>query len=206
MFSLLCYRFLATGESFVSLAFQYRLGTTTVRQIVHSTLKAIERNMLGTQIPVPTEDMWRAVAAGYWEKWNFPNCIGAIDGKKINVRAPANSGSLFYDYKHNFSINLLALVDADSRFTYIHVGDYGGASDGGIFSTSPLKKGLDENTLQVPVDQMLPNGEAQGLMPHVIVGDAAFPLKRYLMRPYAGMNIRGPKMTFNYRLSLTVKS
>uniref|UniRef100_A0A8C6SNW2 DDE Tnp4 domain-containing protein n=1 Tax=Neogobius melanostomus TaxID=47308 RepID=A0A8C6SNW2_9GOBI len=194
-------RFLATGESFTSLAFQYRLGVSTVATIVHNTLEALESHMLGTQIPVPTEDIWSTVAAGFWEKWNYPNCIGAIDGKHIEIRAPPNSGSLFYDYKHHFSINLLAVVDADSRFIYIHVGDYGGASDGGIFSTSPLKRGLEQNRLHVPAPSLLPNDGPEGLMPHVIVGDAAFPLKPYLMRPYSGMNLRGPKQTFNYRLS-----
>uniref|UniRef100_A0A8C6T222 DDE Tnp4 domain-containing protein n=1 Tax=Neogobius melanostomus TaxID=47308 RepID=A0A8C6T222_9GOBI len=189
-------RFLATGESFTSLALQYRLGVSTVSSIVHSALEAIETHMLGTQIPAPTEEMWRAVSAGFWEKWNFPNCIGVIDGKRVNIRAPPNSGS------HHFSINLLAVADADSRFTYIHVhGDYGEASDGGIFSASTLKTGLEQKTLNVPADIPLPNGGQQGLMPHVLVGDAAFPQTTYMMRPYMGKNLPDPKQTFNSRLS-----
>ena len=32
-------------------------------------------------------------------------------------------------------------------------------------------------------------------MPHVILGDEAFPLKRYLMRPYSGK-----ELVYNYRL------
>jgi len=33
------------------------------------------------------------------ERWNFPNGIGAVDGKRIVIQQPANTGSHFYDYK-----------------------------------------------------------------------------------------------------------
>ena len=40
-----------------------------------------------------------------------------------------------------------------------------------------------------------------GKMPYVIVGDEAFPLKRYMMRPYPGRGLSESERIFNYRLS-----
>uniref|UniRef100_A0A8C6S8J4 DDE Tnp4 domain-containing protein n=1 Tax=Neogobius melanostomus TaxID=47308 RepID=A0A8C6S8J4_9GOBI len=149
-------RYLASGDSLWSLAFSYRLGHSTVIQSVHMVYAAIERLMMEEFLPIPSQESWTEVARGFWEKWNFPNCIGAIDGKKVNIQAPANSGSQFFDYKHHFSIVLMALVDADYRFRAIQVGDFGRSSDGGVFASSDMGKGLESGTLHVPPSATLP--------------------------------------------------
>lgn len=195
------HRFLATGESFISLAYQYRLGHSTVSESVHMTCRAIERQMMAAQFPKPTEQMWRNIATNFWEKWDFPNCIGAIDGKHINIRAPHKSGSLYFNYKKNFSIVLLALVDADCWFVNVQVGDYGRSSDGGTYSSSDLGRGMAAGALQVPADCPLPGSGKHGNMPFTMVGDAAFPSKPYLMKPFAGQRIPKKWGIYNYRLS-----
>lgn len=93
------------------------------------------------------------------------------------IQAPANSGSLFFNYKKTFSIVLLALVDAHYRFIAVDIGGYGRNSDGGLFANSKLGKSLEQNKLNVPKDNALPN--TQTIMPYVIVGNEAFPLKNY---------------------------
>lgn len=149
---------------------------------------------------VPTTDEWLEIANVFWNTWNFPNCIGALDGKHVTITAPFNSGSLYFNYKKTFSIVLLALVDANYRFIAVDIGSYGKNSDGGIFANSKLGKCLARDKLNVPGERKLPNTDT--VMPHVIVGDEAFPLKSYLLRPYPKTQIDDvKKQHYNYRLS-----
>lgn len=80
-----------------------------------------------TQVPRTPEE-WENVAAGFQEGWQFPNCLGAIDRKHVNVRSPQLSGSMYFNYKGTFSIVLMAVVDADYRFLYVDAGTQGRVS------------------------------------------------------------------------------
>jgi len=79
-------------------------------------------------------------------------------------------------------------------------GSFGRNSDGAVFAHSKLGKYL-ETHLGIPEDKQLPGTTC--LATHVIVGDEAFPLKTYLMRPYPGSQSKGDneKSNFSYRLS-----
>jgi len=53
-----------------------------------------------TTIITPTAaDEWRTVAKEFNDIWNFPHCLGAVDGKHVVIQAPSNSGSSNYNYK-----------------------------------------------------------------------------------------------------------
>lgn len=152
-------------------------------------------------MPEPNKELWEKSAAKYKELWNFPNCIAAIDGKHIQIRCPINAGSTFYNYKGTHSIVLLALVDPEYKFIAVDVGSYGRNSDGSVFANSKIGKKLERNLLGVPPS--IPLFEHSSPQPHVIVGDEAFPLKTYLLRPYSRHHLLGDesKKIFNYRLS-----
>ncbi|XP_015227457.1 PREDICTED: putative nuclease HARBI1 [Cyprinodon variegatus] len=194
-------RYLASGDSMVNLACSYRLGHSTVRNSVHMVYSAIEKVMMERFLPKPTEDTWKEVAQGFWEKWNFPNCFGAIDGKHISIQSPPRAGSQNSSHDRTFEILLLALVDADCRFRFIQVADFWRTDDGGMFAGSDLAKSIKSGTLHVPPSAPLPGAAHLGDVPFVMVGDAAFPLKTYLMRPYPEVRLNGKNRIFNYRLS-----
>lgn len=196
-----CYRFLATGNSFRSMEFNYRMGFSTVRNIVQDVCNAIWKKMGPIYMPKPTTAIWQESENGFRNYWNFPNCCGAIDGKHVNIICPINGGSNYWNYKGTNSIVLLAVVDPKYRFLVVDVGSYGKNSDGGIFEKSILGELIEKGKLELPAaNPLTPNSEP---LPHVIVADEAFPLKPFLMRPYSKNDVRNnePNKIFNYRLS-----
>lgn len=145
------------------------------------------------------EEEWLEIALDFALKWDFPNCIGALDGKHVNMKAPANSGSLYFNYKQNHSIVLMALADANYKFIYINVGAEGRNSDGGVFNNTKLYEALENKTLNIPSDRSLPMRDKA--IPFVMVADDAFAMKSYLLKPYAFNNLSVEERIFNYRLS-----
>jgi len=69
-------------------------------------------------VPSSVEE-WERISKEFEDRWNFPNCLGAMDGKHITMRCPVGSGSKFYNYKGFFSIVLMAVVDADYTFIWV---------------------------------------------------------------------------------------
>ena len=192
---------MATGDSFKSLGFSYRMGASTVASIIPEVCVALWETLSPLYMSAPKEQGdWESIADGF-KQWNFPNCIGAIDGKHVQIQAPPKSGSRYFNYKGTFSIVLMALVDAKCRFIYVDVGSYGRNSDGGIFANSSLGKALQQGEMVLPNYKVLPGAQDEEPMPYVIVGDEAFPLKTWLMRPFPGRNNTEEKRVFNYRLS-----
>ncbi|XP_026821628.1 protein ALP1-like [Rhopalosiphum maidis] len=182
-------RYLGSGDSFASLQYLYRVPKCTISKFLPEVCDSIY-SVLENYIKVPnTQEEWDDIKKGFSNRWNFPGCGGALDGKHVVLRAPFHSGSNFYNYKGSFSIILFALVDDQYCFKYIDVGSNGRASDGGIFSKSSLKNAVENNLLNMP-----PNT--------IFVADDAFPLKDYLLKPYSH---HGPltikERVFNYRLS-----
>ena len=71
------------------------------------------------------EEEWRVVIDKLASRWNFPKSIGAIDEQHITLKAPANSSTIYHNYKGFFSVFFLALVDADYKFLWVDMGPTG---------------------------------------------------------------------------------
>ena len=135
-------------------------------------------------MPEPDRERWQEIEKGFRLRWNFSNCLGALDGKHVNIIAPNNSGSTFHNYKYHFSTVLMVLVDANYCFIYVDIGEYGTNSDANVFQFFQFGMKYMEGRMDTPPNKQLPNYPNEGPMPHVIVADEAFPLKHNIMRPY----------------------
>ena len=70
------------------------------------------------------------------------------------------------------------------------LGDAGRHSDGGVLSNSEFGLALEDGSLSFPGPCPLP-GTTEPNLPYIIVGDAAFPLRMNMLRPYPGKNLPG---------------
>lgn len=132
----------------------------------------------------------------------FPNYLGAIDGKHVRMRKPKMNGSLFYNYKNYFSVVLLAIVDASYKFICIDVGAFGKESDSTIFERTPFYRKLEKNELSIPRSPPLPDIASLNML-FTFIGDEAFYFSADVMRPFSGKVLSDKKRICNYRLSRT---
>ena len=186
------------------------IHSTTIAQFIPEVCQAIYVQLKDIYLKMPSnEEEWDAIASNTADRWQFPNCIGASDGKHIGLIHPKDSGSEFYNYKSFFSIVLLALVDYDYKFLYVDIGCQGHISAGGVYRNSSLFNAIRDGSLNLPSPRPLPNLPEENWLeesevekiPFVFVADNAFPLSNNIMKPYAQKNLDDRKRIFNYRLS-----
>lgn len=189
-----------TGESQSSLSYQFRVSQNLISTFIPEVCWAIYQALKEQHLKIPrSPEEWKSVAKDFFCMWNYPSCVGALDGKRVLIQKPGNSGSDFFDYKGHCSIILLALVDAHYQFLFADVGTNGRASDGAVWDRCSLKIAIDNNAVNFPPPENLPFSDK--ICPYVIVADDAFPLKKELMKPYPGTNLTHAKIIHNYRLS-----
>jgi len=157
------------------------MSHSTIHSIVHDICESIIKQLFSECIPTPNKTQWEEITERFWSEWNFPNCMGTLDGKHIQITTPANSGSNYFNYKRIFSVVLLTLVDANYRFIAVDIGSFEKNSDGGIFTNSQLGKSLSNGMLDIPESKPLPGSHVS--TSHVIIANSTFPIKTYMMRP-----------------------
>ena len=106
-------RFLAIGETYKSLMYQYRVSEVSISRFVPEVCQVIIESFMEEFMSLPdSKEKWLPVAKEFEEKWQFSNCVRAIDGKHVPLINPFNSGLTYFSHKSFFRIVLLALVDA----------------------------------------------------------------------------------------------
>ena len=133
-------RHLATGDSYTTLQYAFRVDSLTIEKFVPEVCDAITRAYRDQVMQCNTlpED-FLLVEFIFRRRWNFPHALGALDRRHIPIRCPQGGGSLFRNSKCFQSIVLLALVDGDSKFLWVDMGAAGSTSNARIFKHTDLR-------------------------------------------------------------------
>ncbi|XP_068227663.1 uncharacterized protein [Palaemon carinicauda] len=176
--------FLATGNSYPSLQYSFRVETSIICKLLPEVCKAIIVVYKAEVLCCPkTEEEWKEVVTRLNSRWNYHKCLGAVDGKHIAMKKPPNAGSYYYNYKVFHSIVLMAGADGTYKYLYVDVVAERGASDGGTWSNFSLQDAVEENRAGVPKPEPLPNDD-QPVSYH-FVGDDALTLQTWMMQPFS---------------------
>lgn len=90
--------------------------------IIPEVCEIIFHTMRGEFFTMPQEKReWLSVAEDFYNMWDLPNCLGAIDTRQKTPQ----SGSLFWNYNHNFTLGDMTMCDAHKRFMWANTGSYG---------------------------------------------------------------------------------
>ncbi|CAN8027897.1 unnamed protein product [Ixodes persulcatus] len=143
-------RYLAHGSSQLITSMCYRLGRSTASSIIRETCQALHKVLDPLYRPAPNVAQWERIATDFWRQWDFPNCVGALDGKHVAIQAPPGAGSDTFNYKGYHSIVLLATCDANYKFILVDVGQPGRYSDGGVFRHSEMGEAILSETVGLP--------------------------------------------------------
>jgi len=114
-------------------------------------------------------------------------------------QCPDNAGSSFFNYKGSHSIVFFAICDANYNFIYVDIGSFGRGSDSTVFKNSSFGQKFIRKEMNLP--NPTPISVEGPNLPYFLVGDEAFPLTEYMLRPYPGRNLTPEREIYNYRLS-----
>ncbi|XP_046337635.1 uncharacterized protein LOC124119236 [Haliotis rufescens] len=109
-------RFLVTGNSYPSPQYSFRVEASTICKFLPEVCKAIIEVFKEVLSCPKTQEEWKEVAEMFSSRWNYHNCLGALDGKHVPMKKPSKVGSLYYYYKGFHSIVLIAVADAGYKF------------------------------------------------------------------------------------------
>ncbi|XP_064643021.1 uncharacterized protein LOC135497207 [Lineus longissimus] len=189
---------LATVMEYRSLEQKFGLGRSTVSTIVHDTCRAICEILRPIYIKFPTGERLNGIVQGYDRTWGFPQCVGAIDGMHVPIKAPHINPADYYNRKFYHSVVLQGTCDFNYRFIDIYFGFAGRAHDAKILANSGLYKMAISGQLLPDQPRVIANHN----VPLLIIGDPAYPLLPWLMKPFAHRgHLTAAQNRFNYRLS-----
>lgn len=194
---------LSRGDYIYTIGEMCGIAKATVCTIVNETCKAIVDTLWDDHVEKffpKSENDFRQSMEAFGKEWQFPYAFAAADGSHLPIKCPpggAQAMKQYFNFKGFYSIVLMALVDAQYRFVWVSVGAPGNTHDSTLLQSTNLWSRIVEGEVIPSVAQFVEEVE----IPPLILGDGAFPLRTFMMKPHGDAILPGDKRYFNFRHS-----
>ena len=171
---------------------------TIVQEVSQALVDCVWSESISHHMPKPEENFKNKIV-DMEELWQFPCCWAAINGCHIPMKCPPGgleSCKEYHNFKYFYSIVLMALVDSHYRFVWVSCGFPGNSHDALVFKSTDLWRRIQGGYIP-----QMGKSIDDVIVPPVIVGDSAFPLCTWLMKPFTNATLSPGQRNFNYRLS-----
>jgi hypothetical protein len=188
------------GGSYLDIRLVHCMGRSTIYSCVWQTVDAINAAPeLQLVFPWDDDEKLNELEQGFasLSGGRVRGCVFAMDGFAVRIKSPVgvNNPRDYYHRKGMYAIVVQAVVDSNKKFLAASFQAVGSTHDALAFRMSKFYQNLEAGKLDRS------NGLC-GLTSLFGMGDDAYPNKKYLLTPWPGRDLVGPKDTFNYWQSL----
>ena len=189
---------LAHGNSYVSLAPVFNVGKATAIEAVQDVVNVLydKRNQY-IKFPTTPAETEECIATFLETGSELPNVAGAIDGTHIAMIAPRVDAVDYFSRYQKHDMIVQGVVDGTGKFIDAVAGFPGSAHDSRVLRNSFIYDEAEQgNILQAP----RVNIDGHEIGPY-LVGDSAYPLLPWLIKPFPEGTRDPEEKTFNKELS-----
>ena len=189
---------LAHGNSYVSIAPVFNVGKSTVIEAVQDVMNVLydQRNQY-IKFPTTIAETTECIETFQRTRSELPNVVGAIDGTHIPIIAPRVDAVDYFSRYQQHDMIVQGVVNGTGKFIDAVAGFPGSAHDARVLRNSNIYQEAENgNILQAP----LVNIDGNDIGPY-LVGDSAYPLAPWLIKPFPEGTNDPDEKTFNKELS-----
>ncbi|XP_069687300.1 putative nuclease HARBI1 [Periplaneta americana] len=177
---LITLRFYATGSFHLMVGDNAGISKSTVSRIVSKVSAAIA-SMRRRYVTFPSVQERPSIVQQFYDMYNFPGIVGAIDCTHIKIQSPGgNRAEIYRNRKGYFSVNVQVISDANLLIRDIVARWPGSVHDSTIFSNSHIRAQFEMGAID------------EG----ILLGDSGYPLRKYLLTSYLHPETR-PQHNYN---------